>query len=90
MKKQYTVRGVDAALDRAIREAAAEYGVSVNKAAVTLLRKATGLETAPGRAGPPYDDLGDLAGSLTREEGAAILKDLRRSRKTERGIWRTP
>jgi len=88
MSKQYTIRGVEKDLDHAVREAAATYGVSVNKAALTLLRKATGLDpSSTQRQGPPYHDLDDLAGSLSPDEGGRLLKDLRQARDIDPQLW---
>ena len=87
MNKQYTVRGVDKDLDRVIRETAQEYGISVNKAAVALLRRAAGLDTPANRKGPPYHDLDELAGSLRRDEAAKLLETVKESRKIDAELW---
>jgi hypothetical protein len=89
MSKQYTIRGVEKDLDRAVREAAATYGVSVNKAALALLRKATGLDKSiPQRQGPPYHDVDDLAGSLGADESEKLLRDLGQARRIDANLWK--
>lgn len=88
MKKQYTIRGIDKDLDRAVRETAAKYEISVNKAVVGLLKKGAGLETPGSTKGPPYHDMDDLAGSLSREEAAKMLKAIKDMRRIEPDLWK--
>jgi len=89
MRKQYTIRGIEKDLDRAVRETATTYGVSVNKAALALLRKATGLDKSnPQRQGPPYHDLDNLAGSLGAHESEELLRDLGQARRIDANLWK--
>ena len=56
---QYTIRDVPERLDRRVRELAAEYGTSLNRAALDVLAKGAGLSGERVRHG----DLDDLAGT---------------------------
>ncbi len=88
MKKQYTIRGIDKDLDKAVRETAEKCHVSVNKASVSLLRKAVGLESGAAPKGPPYHDMDDLAGTLSKDEAAKMLKALTDVRRVEPELWK--
>ena len=52
---QLTVRGFDKDLQRSVQECAWRYGVSLNRAAVTLMRRGAGLEE-PTDAGHKVGD----------------------------------
>jgi len=56
---QYTLRNVPERVDARLRETAAQYGVSLNAAAVEALARALGIEGQP----VVHHDLDDLAGS---------------------------
>ena len=83
MGKQYTIRGIDKDLDKVVRETAVKYGESVNKTAIRLLKKASGLSTDQEHQGPPYHDMDDLAGSISEEEAAKMLKAVKDMRHIE-------
>ncbi|MDD5704628.1 MAG: hypothetical protein PHR35_01795 [Kiritimatiellae bacterium] len=61
MKKpiQYTLRGIPECTDRRLREAAVEYGTSLNGAAVEALNRGSGTGAEP----VVHHDLDDLIGS---------------------------
>ena len=46
---QLTVRGFDKGLERRLRQVARDRGVSLNRAALILLREGAGLGAPPGR-----------------------------------------
>jgi len=62
--RQYTIRQVPESLDNRLRESAARYGISLNKAALQTLSRGLGLESEP----VVYHDLDDLAGTWVRDE----------------------
>ena len=59
MCMQYTIRGIPAAVDLALRERARTAGTSLNEAAVEALTDAAGLTGTPRKR----RDLGDIAGT---------------------------
>ena len=63
-RTQYTIRGIPERLDARLREKAAEYGTSINEAALDALSKGVGLE---GEL-IVYHDLDDLAGTWVQDE----------------------
>jgi hypothetical protein len=81
--RNYTLRGIDPALDHEIRELARRRSTSINATILDLLRKALGL----GGKRPPYSDLDRLAGGWTEED----LKEFRKStapfEQIERELW---
>lgn len=61
---QYTVRGIPAALDNALRERARATGKSLNEAAIEALAEGAGLTGGPRKR----RDLGDIAGTWKAEK----------------------
>lgn len=88
MGKQYTIRGIGKDLDKVIRETATKYGESVNKTAIRLLKQASGLSAPQERKGAPYHDMDDLAGSISQDEAARMLKALKNMRHIEPDLWK--
>ena len=77
--KQLTVRGFGDELGEAMRRFAQREGVSLNQAALRLLRKGAGLSETPGGGDCVGDSLDDLIGSWSPEEADEIdaaLQDL--------------
>ena len=71
---QLTIRGFDDALATRIQKLAREEGISLNKAALRLLRRGAGLGArggdAPGTVGASLDH---LVGSWTDEEADEVV-----------------
>ncbi|MBM4396262.1 MAG: toxin-antitoxin system HicB family antitoxin [Deltaproteobacteria bacterium] len=86
--KQLTLRGFDKDLERRLRREAAEQGVSLNRAALRLLRRGAGIATE--RAAPPVigTSLDDLIGCWTRAEERAFLKALEPFESVDPELWR--
>ncbi len=84
---QLTVRGFDKALARRIRALAKARGLSLNQAAVLLLRRGAGL--APVEA-PPYvgDSMKALIGTWSREEEAEFLRAVRPLGEVDADFWK--
>ncbi len=77
--KQLTVRGFGDELGEAMRRFAQREGVSLNQAALRLLRKGAGLSETPGVNDCVGDSLDRLIGSWSPEEldeMDAALRDL--------------
>ena len=62
---QYTIRGVPHHVDHALRERAASYGLSLNRAALEALEQGLGLERVERR----FHDLDHLAGTWVDDPG---------------------
>lgn len=86
--KQLTVRGFDKDLERRLRDVARTRGVSLNQAALILLREGAGLEAPRRRANVVGDSLDDLIGSWSRSEEAEFLRALNALEEIDPALWR--
>lgn len=80
-KSQYTIRGVPASVDRALRERARREGLSLNEVALEALRASVG----EGGHGRRYEDLDDLIGTWVEDPAfdAAICEQ----DQVDEGLW---
>jgi hypothetical protein len=82
-----TVRGLDALLAEKIQQLAAEEGISLNKAALRLLRRGAGLperDTRP-RIGSSLDA---FIGTWSEEEATELLESIRSCNQVDPEFWR--
>ncbi|HXG57051.1 MAG TPA: hypothetical protein VNJ03_16860 [Vicinamibacterales bacterium] len=79
---QYTIRGIPAAVDRAIRERARVDGKSLNEAAVDALAEAAGMAGAQRQR----RDLGDIAGTWKTDK--ALESALAAQDRVDEDLWR--
>jgi antitoxin FitA-like protein len=84
---QLTVRGLDKELERRLREVAKAHGVSLNRAALILLREGAGLDTASGRVRVVGNSLDRLIGSWSEDEEREFLKALGALEEIETALW---
>ena len=84
--KAVTLRKIPAQVAQAVRMKAQAGHTSINRAVISMLEEATG--TAGARGKNSHDDLDHLAGSWSREEGAAFDKVLAAQRSIDRSLWR--
>jgi hypothetical protein len=79
---QYTLRGIPAALDEALRERAKAEGKSLNEVAVDALAEGLGL----GDADIVRRDLSDVVG--TWRKVSAVVSALRALDKIDKALWK--
>ena len=79
---QYTIRGIPAAVDNALRERARQAGKSLNEAAVDALSEGSGMTGAPRKR----RDLGDVAGTWKSEK--AVEEALAAQDRLDKDLWR--
>ncbi len=79
---QYTIRGVPARVDRALRERARSAGRSINQVALEALAAGTGAEAHVRR------DLSFVSGSLTDAEAKKLDASVARQRHIDKKLWR--
>ncbi len=85
--KQLTVRGFDDELSDAVRGLARREGISLNKAALRLLRKGAGLaDGAEGRA-KVGSSLDHLIGTWTQEQVDELNEVLQEFEKIDEELW---
>jgi hypothetical protein len=79
---QYTIRGIPAIVDRAIRERARTAGKSLNEAVVEALAEGAGVAGAPRKR----RDLGDIAGTWKADK--AVEAALAAQDRVDEDLWR--
>jgi hypothetical protein len=84
---QLTVRGFDQALARRIREVAKARGLSLNQAAVLLIRQGAGLAPAEPSA-CVGDSMKALIGTWSRAEEEEFRRAVRPFEEVDPGFWK--
>ena len=85
---QLTVRGFDKELERRLRETARRQGVSLNRAALHLLRKGAGLGEPAERANVVGDALDHLGGTWSEIEAQELQRAVGVFEEVDRELWR--
>ena len=85
---QLTVRGFDEPLERRLREVARQHGVSLNRAALHLLRKGAGLRPEATKADVVGDSLDRLIGSWSETEAEEFLEAVSAFERVDQSFWR--
>ena len=86
--KQLTIRGFDDELERRLREIAGEEGISLNKAALKLLRRGAGLQTegaAPDVVGRSLDM---FIGTWSAEQEEELLEAVQVFDQIDESFWK--
>jgi hypothetical protein len=88
VKNQITVRGLDAETERHVKELARRLHVSLNRAAVMLMRKGAGLREED--AGPEVvgKSLDSFIGSWSREDEEKLLDSIRQLGQIDPDLWK--
>ena len=88
MRSQITVRGLDPETEKCLNDLARRLQISLNKAALILIRKGAGLSDR--NAGPEVvgDSLDEFIGSWSLEEETALLGSIREMEQIDRDLWR--
>ena len=85
--RQLSIRGFDKELERRIREVAREREISLNKAAILLLRKGAGLEQTNRGSNIVGDSLDHLIGCWTVAEEKRFLNSIEEFEKVDKTLW---
>ena len=85
---QLSLRGLDKELERRIRELARREGVSLNKAALMLLRKGAGLMDPIESSTPVGDALDLFIGSWSEAEERRILGGIAPLEAVDETLWK--
>ncbi len=86
--KQITIRSIPDEVKKTVQKEAAQKGVSLNKAIISLLERAVGTKASEKKKRVFYDDLEHLAGLWSREEAAEFDKTLKGQRKVDAVLWK--
>ena len=85
--KNFTVRGVDDALDEKLREKARESGMSINQFVINVLKEHLGLKKEK-RYTAVYSDLDHLFGKWSEEEFQRIQGKIDSERAVDAELWK--
>ncbi len=86
--KQITIRSIPDEVKKTVQKEAAQKGVSLNKAIISLLERAVGTKPPEKKKKVLYNDLDHLAGLWSREEAAEFDKNLKAQRKVDAELWK--
>jgi plasmid stability protein len=86
--KQITIRSIPDKVQKTVQKEAAQKGVSLNKAIISLLERAVGADAPEMKKRVLYSDLDHLAGLWSREEAAEFDKNLKAQRKVDAELWK--
>ncbi len=78
---QYTLRNIPDRVDHRLREAAAQYGASLNQTAVEALARGLGMDEAP----IVHHDLDDLAGTWVKDP--AFDQAVKAMDRVDKDLW---
>lgn len=84
---QQSIRGFDEELERRIREVAKKRHLSLNKAAILLLRRGTGLDETHQSKGIVGDSLNEHIESWPAGDEAELLANAEAFERIDEGLW---
>ena len=86
--RQLTIRGVDQELERALTELAGREGISLNRAALRLLRRGAGLTDADVRVRPIGNRLAKHFGTWTEAEAEELRRAIAPLEEIDEELWK--
>jgi hypothetical protein len=86
--KHLTVRGIDAELAEKLRGVARSRNVSMNKAALLLLRRGAGLSEPNERPNVIGNALDPFIGTWSRDEEEELLRAIEVLEQIDESLWR--
>ncbi len=85
---QLTLRGFDKELERRLREEARREGISLNRAALRLLRRGAGLESPNAQSDVVGGALDDLAGAWSETDAREFQAAVEVFEEVDEELWR--
>jgi len=85
---QLSLRGFDKALERRLREIAKREGISLNKAALLLLRRGAGLHEPGEHHNAIGDALNRFVGLWSRADEKRLLESIASCETVDESLWR--
>ena len=85
--KQLSLRGFDSALEKVLCETARSQGISLNRAAISLMRKGAGIAENK-KADCVGESLDHLIGRWSEEGVKAFLKGIQSTEQIDRTFWK--
>lgn len=85
--KQLSLRGFDRELLRRLESVAREKGISLNKAALLLMRKGAGLQENKKKADVVGTSLDHFIGRWSEKEEKEFLRKIEAFERIDAGLW---
>ena len=85
--KQLTLRGFDLELERKLRVLARREGISLNQAALRLLRKGAGVAHGPEETDTVGSSLDELIGTWSDKEFEEFTAAVEDFQKVDESLW---
>jgi len=86
--KQITIRGIPDDIAKIIKKEAREKHLSLNKAFISLLEKATGVKSKKIDRKTIYHDLDYLCGKWSEKDAEVFDKNLKSLRTIDEDLWK--
>ena len=86
--KQITLRGIPVEIERMIKKEAERKGLSLNKAFISLVEKATGTKEKMRKRKFLHHDLDHLCGIWTKRDAEEFTKNVEFQRTIDEGLWK--
>ncbi len=86
--KQITIRDIPVEIEKVVKEEAERKGLSLNKAFISLLKKATGFKAEARKKKVLYHDLDHLSGVWTKGDALMFENNLKLQRKIDEELWK--
>jgi len=86
--KQITLRGIPVEIERMIKKEAERKGLSLNKAFISLVEKATGTKEKMQKRKSMHHDLDHLCGIWTKRDAEEFTKNIEFQRTIDEGLWK--
>jgi hypothetical protein len=88
MANQITIRGIDTETEKRVKDIARRYNISLNKAAIMLIRKGAGInedDLSPEVIGNSLDS---FIGSWSSDEESEFLKSIEDTENIDQDMWK--
>lgn len=86
--KQITLRGIPVEIERMIKKEAERKGLSLNKAFISLVEKATGTKEKMQKRKSMHHDLDHLCGIWKKRDAEEFTKNVEFQRTIDEGLWK--
>lgn len=86
--KQITLRGIPVEIERMIKKEAERKGLSLNKAFISLVEKATGTKEKMQKRKSMHHDLDHLCGIWTKRDAEELTQNVEVQRTIDEGLWK--
>ena len=86
--RQLTLRGIPVEIERMIKKEAERKGLSLNKAFISLVEKATGTKEKMQKRKSMHHDLDHLCGIWTKRDAEEFNQNLEYQRTIDEGLWK--